>query len=96
MRLRPLHESRLWKGKIQRSEWQEPCHKPPMILPEIGPYGGTKPPSKPIWDEIGRSWVAESEEYWKGVKKRQAEYRAGAYLLTEPLQRGYYITRPCR
>lgn len=93
MRLKPLHESRLWKGKIQRSE---PYQKPPMILPEIRPYGGTKPPIEPIWDEIGRSWAAESEEYWKGVKKRQAEYRMGAYLLTEPLQGAYYITRPCR
>ena len=94
MLLKALDETRLWKGRIQYSQ---PVQKPPMILPEIGPYGGTKPPSEPIWDEIGRSWVAQSAEYWRGVKKRQAEYRAGAYLLTEPLHGAYYVThRPCR
>lgn len=47
-----------------------------MVLPEIRTtIGGTKPPSEPIWDEIRRGYEQKSAEYWRGVKKREEEYR---------------------
>jgi hypothetical protein len=57
-----------------------------MILPEINHIvGGTKVPGVPIWDEITRSYAVQSAEYWGGVKKRAAIYRAEQ--TTPPYQR---------
>ena len=73
---KPLNEWRLWRGKLQSAPPSKLVQRPPMVLPEIRTtIGGTKPPSEPIWDEIRRGYEQKSAEYWRGVKKREEEYR---------------------
>jgi len=84
MLLKAFDESRLWRGRIQRSEWPVPGQKPPMTLPRIRTtLGGCSPPTEPIWDEITRSYANQSKKYWEGAKKRAAEYRAAERLAAE-------------
>lgn len=99
MLLKAFDESRLWRGQIQRSMWPTPVYKPPMILPEIRrTLGGTNPPSEPIWDEITRSYAAQSSLYWYGAKKRAAEYRQAERGAAEYRQAEYQkgLTPPYR
>ena len=73
---KPLNEWKLWRGKLQSAPPSKLVQRPPMVLPEIRTtIGGTKPPSEPIWDEIRRGYEQKSAEYWRGVKKREEEYR---------------------
>lgn len=94
MLLKPFNEASLWRGKL--CSGQKLGLKPPMILPEIRPYGGTRGPTEPVWDEITHAYAVQSSLYWEGVKKRAIEYRAAAVTPTTSIDMFVEPTPPYR
>jgi hypothetical protein len=83
MRLPALNEKRLWKGQLQKNHYPS-LLQPPMILPGINHHiGGTYPIKDRIHEEITKGWEEISRDYWKGAKKRMAEYRRKQSTITE-------------
>jgi len=85
MKTSPFNESKLWKGKIQLSNYPRPIPKPDMYLSPITYHNGQlvidgkeytnlkNKFSHP--DGLPKSYASYSKKYWEGVNERKLIYR---------------------
>ena len=71
-----IDEVHWWKRQLRTYKSKEK-RNPPMVLPKVNSLTGRYVPVGPsIHDEMNFRYSQYSKTYWKGVLKRQKEYRA--------------------